>query len=582
MENHRSPDGAEVDEKFLHLHQELAQEWGIDFHRMRALLCRMMDGNWHSIGDLVQIHAISHRTVTHLVRRLEPWLESQEDRVRGREEYNNAFISVFDCAGTDAGIGAGADPYETAARSSAGLASMIRILQGLPRSVRDLDHVSATPLTCIKRALFLGENYDLKGAQILCLGDHDLTSAALCLLYPDLHITVVDVDEPVLEYIHILSAQHGWNIRSVFADLRIELPRSLTEHFDLVFTDPPYAPGGVKLFLKRGLESLKRVHSERIFFCYGFGEHHPGLGFKVQSAVHELRLVLEAILPGFNRYDGAEAIGGSSALYICRPTRRSWSAAKAARVGAKIYTQGKSAAETGPEALPRETSDKIQEYVAQYGGDDPTFVGAGWPAPIRTASISLSGYLRTMYRAQGKPPFTRNPHAGLVAVNLYPEYAGYLARLPLVAAAEFLIMCVADKAFHAVFMADGDSALKALVESKYQILAASRGTHLRPAIVVLQQAPPAATTALQYVLRYIVDHRHARLGNAWREALVSWFVEHQEATLTKNQARRIIDESPLAPSFIQGYLAELPLQVLATLAPRVEHTIQKAPTLKET
>ncbi len=49
---------------------------------------------------------------------------------------------------------------------------MARIVNDFPmRPVRHLDHVSATPLTCLKRALFLARNYELRGATVLSLGD---------------------------------------------------------------------------------------------------------------------------------------------------------------------------------------------------------------------------------------------------------------------------------------------------------------------------------------------------------------------------------------------------------------------------
>src|SRR6266542_1368392 len=73
----------------------------------------------------------------------------------------------------------------------------------------------------------------------------------------------------------------------------------------------------------RAAASLRHGDFGRVVLCYGFGEQHPSLGFKVQSVLHDLRLVTEAVLPGFNRYQGAEAIGAASALYVCRPTRRS-------------------------------------------------------------------------------------------------------------------------------------------------------------------------------------------------------------------------------------------------------------------
>src|SRR5258706_16022646 len=157
----------------------------------------------------------------------------------------------------------------------------------------------------------MARSYALDGATILLLGDHDVTSFALAQVAPGVAITVVDSDERVLGYINTVAAQHGWTIRTLFADLRIELPRSVEASCDLVFTDPPYTPEGMRLFLARGLEGLKPTSSARLLVCYGFSERHPGLGLKVQSVLHDLRLVTEAIVPHLNRYSGPERFRGS-------------------------------------------------------------------------------------------------------------------------------------------------------------------------------------------------------------------------------------------------------------------------------
>ncbi len=261
---------------------------------------------------------------------------------------------------------------------------MERIVHGLPmRPVRHLDHVSATPLTCLKRVLFLARNYELQGATVLLLGDHDLTSLALAQVVPGVAITVVDSDERILDYINVVAAQHGWTIRTLFADLRVALPRSVETSCDLVFTDPPYTPEGMRLFLARGLESLKPTSSARLLFCYGFSERHPGLGLKVQSVLHDLHLVAEAILPHFNRYRGAQAIASSAALYICRPTRRSLPAAQALKIDPRIYTQGKSAEETTMTVLSQGVVDTVKHLLAAQAPARVLLVGDGWPQTWR-------------------------------------------------------------------------------------------------------------------------------------------------------------------------------------------------------
>ena len=83
---------------------------------------------------------------------------------------------------------------------------------------------------------------------------------------------------------------------------------------------------------------------------------------EVQAVLGDLRLAVEAVLPGFNRYDGAEAIGARSNLYICRPTKgakvgepppapgRRRSGAVRGPYRTRIYTRGPAARRKPPTA----------------------------------------------------------------------------------------------------------------------------------------------------------------------------------------------------------------------------------------
>ena len=98
---------------------------------------------------------------------------------------------------------------------------------------------------------------------------------------------------------------------------------------------------------------LKPEDAARVLIAYGYGEAQAALGYEVQEALHELRLLIEALYPQFNRYVGAEAIGSASALYVTRPTRRTWAAAeKKGRSSARIYSGGKASLESSAASLP--------------------------------------------------------------------------------------------------------------------------------------------------------------------------------------------------------------------------------------
>jgi branched-chain polyamine synthase A-like protein len=547
---------------------ELAAAWGPEFGRVRRLVAVLLDGDWHAVGELIGATATSRRSVGEILQRLGSWVELDRagDRARAGDQAVTALAAAF-----QAGQAPAPGPEEAL------VASMTAIMGGLPASVRDLDHVPATPATAARRARFLAETFDLGGASVLCLGDHDLTSLALLEVVPGVEVAVVDVDERVLGYVDAVARERGWRVRTVFADLRVELPRSLAGRFDLVFSDPPYTQAGVRLFLRRGLEALRRTEFARLLFCYGFGERQPGLGLKVQAVVQDLRLVAEAILPAFNRYLGAEAIGGASALYVCRPTRRTWPALRdaAARADPRIYTHGEGAEEAALPPLPPATVRALEGLAGDRGELGLTVVGDGLPDRLAGRRVlPLDAYLRDMGAAQGRPPFTASPHDGVVVANLWPHHGAYLPRLLLTGAAARLVVATPKEGLELAGLDPADP-LARLLASTWRLRVHTRGGSSAPAVLVAERTGPTAGDPLGFVLRYLVDHRHAVLGNAWREALIAGAAV-EARRVSKNQARQAIAAGPLAAQ-LQSHLAELPLELLRMLVTEVGRTLEQLP-----
>jgi hypothetical protein len=548
--------------------EKLAETWGSEFGRICRLVCNLADNDWHSIPGLIQKHALSHRTVVGIVKLFDPWLDNEE-KVRFSLEYVNTVRSVFGCKDTVITLPL-SDIYKAAARDHTILLESIKsIQQNLPGENLGLDHVLTTPLTSVKRSLFLTQNYDLAASKILLLGDHDMTSLALAQTCPDICLTVVDVDERLLAYINELSVQNGWNIRTVFADLRIGLPKSLQEQFDLVFTDPPYTPLGIRLFLRRALESLRPLTFSRIIFCYGFGEQHPTLGLKVQREIFRLCLVLEAILPHFNHYVRAQAIGSSSDLYICRPTRKTYKIiSKPAETVSRIYTHGQSSEESSVARIPTELLETMQQHTREYPAQSVTLVGKGWPEDwsSRHSTISISRYVADVLNRAKNLPFTKPLHAGLVAVNLHPHFDAYFIRILLISNAPHLLVVTTREAFR-----ESDIHTQRIIANKYSIQVDSIGqsVFITATKITLDELDPVG-----YVLRYLLDHQRACVHNAWREALISW-ASKKSIRVTKNQARNIVEQGIWYKLHQGSYLSELSVSALEMLVTKVERTIQE-------
>lgn len=210
------------------------------------------------------------------------------------------------------------------------LEMLTRIYEGRPEVDVTLDQSKCTAETGIQRGIFLLQSKSLVGRQFLFLGDDDLTSVAAALVLrhvtkpgcrPDrAHITVFDVDERILGYIEGLAKELGADIRCVQHDLRLPLPEEKRACYDGAATDPPYTLDGLRLFLSRGISALKRESD--LPFYLSFAHKGPLVQLDMQRLFVDSGMVVSEIHPKFNRYDGAQMIGGVSDLTVLRTTQK--------------------------------------------------------------------------------------------------------------------------------------------------------------------------------------------------------------------------------------------------------------------
>ncbi|HWD71779.1 MAG TPA: bis-aminopropyl spermidine synthase family protein, partial [Actinomycetota bacterium] len=320
---------------------ELEAESGVGYAQVQRLLCRLVAIGGDSVGALVEATGVPHRRVLEVLRRL--GFDASDQRSGVGEAAREELRRLLACDE----VPAPDDLVETVAR----------VVAERPPSVWSLDHVPATEATIVERARHLAGRYALAGRHLVCLGDHDLTAVAVKLLVPGATVSVVDVDERLLAYLDAVSDHLGLGLRLYAADLRLGLPRTLREDADLVFTDPPYSLDGIDLFVRRGVEALSDRPGASVLFCYGTAERGAEHLLDVQRLLVRLHLVLEALLPGFNRYHGAHAIGAASALWVVRPSKRTRptvAAAGAKPADARIYSRGGASRESPAPALPAE------------------------------------------------------------------------------------------------------------------------------------------------------------------------------------------------------------------------------------
>jgi N4-bis(aminopropyl)spermidine synthase len=338
-------------------------------------------------------------------------------------------------------LAAGGLPPERTELPAGGEESMRALLDRVPEPLSDLDHVPATAATVLDRVRYLHEHYELERCRVLLLGDHDATSLAFGVLGAAVReLAVVDVDQRQLRFL----AGHG--VDTWFADLRVGLPAPLRDRFDVVLTDPPYSPAGIGLFAARALEAMKR--ESRLLVAYGYPEGSPALGLKVQSELSALELVYEALLPDFNAYDGALAVGSRAALYVLRPTKRSRKIAvrRGERHAEALYTRGRQAVEAGAGERP-----DLSEFLADR---DALSFGAGFKLP-------LSALLETPRAAE------------TVYVNLAPDLVYSLYQAAVAAVARRVVI-IAHNHTEGLRSAEEQARLRAVVAPRYEVTQLAR------------------------------------------------------------------------------------------------------------
>jgi predicted methyltransferase len=184
------------------------------------------------------------------------------------------------------------------------------------------DQSHATLETVLRRAdLFLHQG-SVQGKRILFLGDDDLTSLVTLLLVRKnlgeealraCAAVVIEADPELAGFIEEIALGEDLPLAVLRADLRQPLPTALPGGFDFFFTDPPYTPEGVNLFVDRGTEALDPKGLRKAALAVPLSPPH--LQDATQCVLREKGFLIDYLDPGFNEYLGATMQGGISAMY---------------------------------------------------------------------------------------------------------------------------------------------------------------------------------------------------------------------------------------------------------------------------
>jgi len=209
------------------------------------------------------------------------------------------------------------------------------LIENRPTPEFALDQSHADFSTIIKKILYLIKKGDIEGRRIIFLGDDDVISLAVGLTNLAKEITIVDIDDRVLNFLSTAAKKLSLkNINVLHHDLREDIPKNIVNKFDVVIMDPPYTNEGLRLFLKRARQVLKsNININGVNYSIigkkcllSFGNKPPEEMLKLQLSILDHGFIINEMIPDFNHYEGASIIGKFSHLYylqsVINPTNR--------------------------------------------------------------------------------------------------------------------------------------------------------------------------------------------------------------------------------------------------------------------
>lgn len=177
-----------------------------------------------------------------------------------------------------------------------------RLAEGRPEPVMQFDQAYVTPDTTMARLAFMADRGDLEGRDLLVLGDDDLMGLAAALTGLPRKVVVLEIDARLNQFMETAASSEGLSLDVVTHDLAEPLPEGLAASFDTFFTDPPDAPGGMSLFLSRGIESLNSPGTAGYFGLTVIESSLYRWRELQQHLVRDCRVVITDLIPDFSTY----------------------------------------------------------------------------------------------------------------------------------------------------------------------------------------------------------------------------------------------------------------------------------------
>lgn len=314
---------------------EISKDTGVPVKKVLDMLHALSSGQPMDNNELLRRVGVARNLLNQIKEALSPFLQPTSETTRLKEGSQKNIQTLFETsyAVEEQLFSILEDESYKKTIEILGACSDLR-----PSPKREYDQFTATVETTARRASLMNFLGDVKGKRILFLGDDDFTSVAVASLKSAENIAVVDIDKRVLEGITEVSTKQNFRIKTFHYDAREPLPKRLKGRFDVVFTDPPYTPNGIRLFVSRALHALDpKNQAGRIYVCYGNSDRAKERFLPIYNIFTDSDLMIRWAFDKFNRYIGAESIGSASTLFVCDITPKTKSLIKG-KFRENIYT----------------------------------------------------------------------------------------------------------------------------------------------------------------------------------------------------------------------------------------------------
>ncbi len=178
------------------------------------------------------------------------------------------------------------------------------IAEERPEAIEKYDQGFISREGVLRRLEFLYERGDANGS-IFVVGDDDLFSIAAALTDMPERVVAIDVDERLVDFINKIADRYSLRVEAVVYDVQRAFPDEYRRKFDVFVTDPVETIPGLKLFLSRGVSTLRGVGCSGYFGITTL-EASRRKWYEIQKMIHDMGFIITDIRRKFSVYPGEE------------------------------------------------------------------------------------------------------------------------------------------------------------------------------------------------------------------------------------------------------------------------------------